>query len=146
PPLGHPRQGTHRDDPRGDRGGDRPARSRGLPHLRARRDPPPQGRRARGAGRGRRRPPPGARRRNGRPLHQADRIADVTLRSFENMTTAQAAAVTALRRRASDDDWAFCDDTLPKVSRTFALSIAALPQTLRAPIGVAYLLCRIVDT
>jgi nucleoside-diphosphate-sugar epimerase/phytoene/squalene synthetase len=62
------------------------------------------------------------------------------------MTMSQAATVTALRRRASDDDWAFCDDTLPKVSRTFALSIAALPKTLRDPICVAYLLCRIVDT
>lgn len=62
------------------------------------------------------------------------------------MTMSNVATVTALRRHASDDDWAFCDDTLPKVSRTFALSIAALPKSLRDPICVAYLLCRIVDT
>lgn len=62
------------------------------------------------------------------------------------MTLSNAAVLTALRPRATDDDWAFCGDTLPKVSRTFALSIAALPNTVRNPICVAYLLCRIVDT
>lgn len=43
-------------------------------------------------------------------------------------------------------DHAFCDAMLPRVSRTFALSIQALPSSLRDAVGVAYLLCRVVDT
>lgn len=39
-----------------------------------------------------------------------------------------------------------CDDLLPKVSRSFALAIAALPEPARSYICVAYLLCRMVDT
>ncbi len=35
---------------------------------------------------------------------------------------------------------------LPKVSRTFALSIAMLPQGLQEPVRVSYLLCRMADT
>jgi farnesyl-diphosphate farnesyltransferase len=35
---------------------------------------------------------------------------------------------------------------LPTVSRTFALSIETLPAGLRAPVRLAYLLCRVVDT
>lgn len=45
-----------------------------------------------------------------------------------------------------DDDRAFCRQVLPLVSRTFALSIEALPEDLRETVRVAYLLCRIVDT
>lgn len=37
-------------------------------------------------------------------------------------------------------------ETLPKVSRTFALSIKLLPAELEHPVAVAYLLCRIADT
>ena len=47
---------------------------------------------------------------------------------------------------ASDDDRRFCCEILPRVSRTFALSIAALPPQLCEAVRVAYLLCRIVDT
>ena len=36
--------------------------------------------------------------------------------------------------------------TLPKVSRTFALTIRLLPDRLEHPVAVAYLLCRIADT
>ncbi len=43
-------------------------------------------------------------------------------------------------------DEEFCKDILPRVSRTFALSIEALPEPLRSTIRVSYLLCRIVDT
>ena len=43
-------------------------------------------------------------------------------------------------------DLEFAIDILPRVSRTFALSIEALPEPLRASIRVAYLLCRVVDT
>jgi farnesyl-diphosphate farnesyltransferase len=44
------------------------------------------------------------------------------------------------------EDHALCMDLLPLVSRTFALSIAALPPELRDAVGAAYLLCRVVDT
>ncbi len=43
-------------------------------------------------------------------------------------------------------DRATCAAYLPRVSRTFALSIEALPARLREPVRVSYLLCRIVDT
>ena len=44
------------------------------------------------------------------------------------------------------DDSKFCEAALPAVSRTFALSIEALPVDLRDAVRTAYLLCRIVDT
>jgi farnesyl-diphosphate farnesyltransferase len=44
------------------------------------------------------------------------------------------------------DDAAFCAAILPRVSRTFALSIEALPDSLRPAVRVAYLLCRVVDS
>lgn len=50
------------------------------------------------------------------------------------------------RGPATAADWSYCDEALPRVSRTFALSISALPESLRRAIGVSYLLCRIVDT
>jgi farnesyl-diphosphate farnesyltransferase len=40
----------------------------------------------------------------------------------------------------------FQNQTLPFVSRTFALTIPQLPESLRAPVTNAYLLCRIADT
>jgi farnesyl-diphosphate farnesyltransferase len=43
-------------------------------------------------------------------------------------------------------DLAFCVQILPEVSRTFALSIERLPDPLREPVRIGYLLCRIVDT
>jgi len=43
-------------------------------------------------------------------------------------------------------DHSFCVRLLPKVSRTFALSIGALPAALREAVRVSYLLCRIVDS
>ncbi len=45
---------------------------------------------------------------------------------------------------AGDASW--CAAELPKVSRTFALTIKLLPAQLRHEVGVAYLLCRIADT
>jgi farnesyl-diphosphate farnesyltransferase len=39
-----------------------------------------------------------------------------------------------------------CDELLPGVSRTFALLIPELPESLRTPVCCAYLLCRIADT
>jgi farnesyl-diphosphate farnesyltransferase len=43
-------------------------------------------------------------------------------------------------------DRLLCVELLPRVSRTFALSIEALPDPLRDAVRVAYLLCRVVDT
>ncbi len=40
----------------------------------------------------------------------------------------------------------YCENILPKVSRTFAPTIRRLPDGLRLPVTVAYLLCRIADT
>ena len=45
-----------------------------------------------------------------------------------------------------ESDIAFCEELLPQVSRTFALSIEALPGPTREYVRVAYLLCRILDT
>jgi farnesyl-diphosphate farnesyltransferase len=45
-----------------------------------------------------------------------------------------------------ESDIAFCEELLPQVSRTFALSIEALPEPTREYVRVAYLLCRILDT
>ncbi|MBK8230970.1 MAG: squalene/phytoene synthase family protein [Candidatus Eisenbacteria bacterium] len=42
-------------------------------------------------------------------------------------------------------DVARCRELLPDVSRTFALTIRALPNQLRDPITIAYLLCRLAD-
>jgi farnesyl-diphosphate farnesyltransferase len=39
----------------------------------------------------------------------------------------------------------FCREALPSVSRTFALTIRVLPEPLRDPVTVAYLLCRMAD-
>ncbi len=43
-------------------------------------------------------------------------------------------------------DRRFCNEMLPKVSRTFAICIRLLPRQLEHPVLVAYLLCRIADT
>ncbi len=43
-------------------------------------------------------------------------------------------------------DRAFCEDMLPKVSRTFAVCIRLLPRDLEHAVLVAYLLCRVADT
>jgi farnesyl-diphosphate farnesyltransferase len=40
----------------------------------------------------------------------------------------------------------YCENVLPKVSRTFAPTIRRLPKGLRLQVTVAYLLCRIADT
>jgi farnesyl-diphosphate farnesyltransferase len=45
-----------------------------------------------------------------------------------------------------DDALAYQDTILPKVSRTFALTIPQLPPILRVAVTNAYLLCRIADT
>ncbi len=45
-----------------------------------------------------------------------------------------------------DSDSEFQDQMLQGVSRTFALTIPQLPESLREAVGNAYLLCRIADT
>jgi geranylgeranyl pyrophosphate synthase/phytoene/squalene synthetase len=49
-----------------------------------------------------------------------------------------------LTSTTSDVD--FCRAILPRVSRTFALSIERLPESLANSVRTAYLLCRLVDT
>ena len=44
------------------------------------------------------------------------------------------------------DDWTYCRETLPKVSRTFALNISVLRGDLHKSILTAYLFCRTIDT
>lgn len=44
------------------------------------------------------------------------------------------------------DDWTYCLESLPKVSRTFALNISVLRGELHRSILTAYLFCRTVDT
>ena len=44
------------------------------------------------------------------------------------------------------DDWTYCQQTLPKVSRTFALNIKVLQGELHRSILIAYLFCRTIDT
>lgn len=45
-----------------------------------------------------------------------------------------------------DELVSYCRETLPHVSRTFALTIPELPEPLRDEVGLAYLLCRSIDT
>jgi farnesyl-diphosphate farnesyltransferase len=47
---------------------------------------------------------------------------------------------------ALDDARSACTNLLPRVSRTFALTIPVLEEPLRSYVGVAYLLCRVADT
>ena len=44
------------------------------------------------------------------------------------------------------EDIKYCQETLPKVSRTFAPTIRMLPGKLNLTVNVAYLLCRIADS
>ena len=46
----------------------------------------------------------------------------------------------------SAEDIGYCQDMLPKVSRTFAACIGLLPPGLEFSVLIAYLLCRIADT
>lgn len=45
-----------------------------------------------------------------------------------------------------NEDLRYCRQALPDVSRTFALGIELLRDPLRDEVGVAYLICRILDT
>ncbi|HOX24979.1 MAG TPA: phytoene/squalene synthase family protein [Candidatus Krumholzibacteria bacterium] len=45
-----------------------------------------------------------------------------------------------------EDDWEWCEDMLTQVSRTFALCIRFLPDDVRRPVLLSYLLCRVADT
>jgi len=46
----------------------------------------------------------------------------------------------------TEADWAYCEQALIDVSRTFSKPIQLLPQPLRVALTCGYLLCRIVDT
>ncbi|HEU5073847.1 MAG TPA: squalene/phytoene synthase family protein [Polyangiaceae bacterium] len=45
-----------------------------------------------------------------------------------------------------EPDWAFCEQALVDVSRTFSQPIQLLPEPLRVALTCGYLLCRVVDT
>jgi farnesyl-diphosphate farnesyltransferase len=45
-----------------------------------------------------------------------------------------------------ENDWAYCEQALIDVSRTFSKPIQLLPEQLRIALTCGYLLCRIVDT
>src|SRR6187399_2883422 len=45
-----------------------------------------------------------------------------------------------------EQDWAYCEQALVDVSRTFSKPIQLLPEPLRVALTCGYLLCRIVDT
>jgi farnesyl-diphosphate farnesyltransferase len=49
-----------------------------------------------------------------------------------------------IRGRSNTDE--FIRDFIPKVSRTFALTIKFLPEKLRRTVFASYLLCRVADT
>ncbi len=44
------------------------------------------------------------------------------------------------------DDWKYCSDALPRVSRTFALNVAVLCGESHRSVLTAYLFCRTIDT
>lgn len=46
----------------------------------------------------------------------------------------------------TEADWAYCEQALVDVSRTFSKPIQLLPQPLKVALTCGYLLCRIVDT
>ncbi|HEY0468920.1 MAG TPA: squalene/phytoene synthase family protein, partial [Polyangiaceae bacterium] len=46
----------------------------------------------------------------------------------------------------TEADWAYCEQALVDVSRTFSKPIELLPKPLRVALTCAYLLCRVVDT
>jgi phytoene/squalene synthetase len=46
----------------------------------------------------------------------------------------------------SEADWAYCEQALVDVSRTFSKPIAFLPEALRVALTCGYLLCRVIDT
>jgi len=50
------------------------------------------------------------------------------------------------RPRRRGPHWERCATLLPRVSRTFALSIARLREPMKGSVCVSYLLCRILDT
>lgn len=84
------------------------------------------------------------------PLLAARRITTPEpARELLSSLRANAAGGTSRGARARprlEDDARYCAEVIRRVSRTFSLSIEALPNELRVPIRIAYLLCRIVDT
>lgn len=46
----------------------------------------------------------------------------------------------------ASEDVRYCRDVLPDVSRTFALGIELLREPVRDDVGIAYLICRVLDT
>lgn len=70
---------------------------------------------------------------------RASKSADTAVEELGVMTASPAAS-------SQESDSGFLARLLPEVSRTFALSIEALPEPLRATVRTAYMICRVVDT
>lgn len=77
--------------------------------------------------------------RDSRLVALIDGLSDVLLSPIQPLLRQRAAVVT-------EADMALCAELLPRVSRTFALSISMLPEALRGAVQVSYLLCRVLDT
>jgi geranylgeranyl pyrophosphate synthase/phytoene/squalene synthetase len=70
-------------------------------------------------------------------------LAELFVRPIDGLRQSLCGPATAT---APPDDDAFMREILPEVSRTFALSIEALPADLRDAVRISYLLCRMLDT
>ncbi len=75
----------------------------------------------------------------GAPLGQAS----ATTRTSLHATPSTTVAPTRAEVRAADS---FCREILPVASRTFAISIRALPGMLGRAVLTAYLICRVADS
>ena len=73
----------------------------------------------------------------------------ISLRPTATTATPTKAPVQKLspnRSAAMDEDWAYCQKMLEKVSRSFSKPIKVLPHELEVGLTLGYLLCRAADT
>ncbi|MEM9113692.1 MAG: polyprenyl synthetase family protein [Myxococcota bacterium] len=79
-------------------------------------------------------------------IELAEYLAELFIAPIRDIDGGGGGGSGNLSRISPEDGQAFMQRILPDVSRTFALSIEALPQDLRDSVRTAYLLCRILDT
>ena len=72
--------------------------------------------------------------------------AATTVLAPDTAPVSSPGAVVSVDAARFAGDVAWQEQILPGVSRTFALTIPALPPLLRLPVTTAYLLCRVADT
>lgn len=72
--------------------------------------------------------------------HSAPSVDQEQAPEYASLVTSATTFVSTATTRS------FCDEMLPKVSRTFAICIRMLPPDLEHSVLVAYLLCRVADT